>query len=97
MAGIHYKLPLDDEIDKDIIDWIDNLPRMKKGEMVRHAIRYYMAVLGEGEMIKFPNASNTVVRQSEEKALPDEPKKTQKEKVRPVFNPDAIKGKSSNE
>lgn len=49
----HYKLPLDDEFDKDITDWIDSFPRNKKGEMVRHAIRYYMEM--EGKNLAFPH------------------------------------------
>lgn len=92
MAGIHYKLPLDEEVDKDIIEWIDNLPRMKKGEMVRHAIRYYMTVLGEGEMIKFPNVNTgTIVNQGN--APKSEQNNKPREKIAPSFNRDAMKGK----
>lgn len=88
--AIHYKLPLDEEIDRDIIDWIDSLPRMKKGEMIRHAIRYYMAVLGEGEKIKFPNVNtNTVAKQ--ESTSPEKSKPVEREK--PAFNIDAMKGR----
>lgn len=54
MSLTHYKLPLDEQFDKDIIDWINKFSRNKKGEMVRHAVRYYMEQSGEGESIKFP-------------------------------------------
>lgn len=43
MANKHYKLPLDDVMDTDITDWIEEIPRTKKGEVIRYAIRYYMA------------------------------------------------------
>lgn len=43
MANKHYKLPLDDVMDKDITDWIESMPRTKKGEVIRYALRYYMA------------------------------------------------------
>lgn len=91
MAGIHYKLPLDEEVDKDIIDWIDNLPRMKKGEMVRHAIRYYMTVLGEGEMIKFPNINTPMVAKQE--STPSSVPQPKREKQRPTINVGGLKGK----
>ena len=91
MTNVHYKLPLDDEIDKDIIDWIDSLPRMKKGEMIRHAIRYYMAELEEGETIKFPNAPVKMIERTKEKEAPSEPEI--KPKRKPSFNRGAITGR----
>ena len=67
MAQSHYKLPLDDELDKDIKDWIDTFPRNKKGEVVRHAIRYYMEKLNESDgkvflAVKSDNAEVVVPR-----------------------------------
>lgn len=53
----HYRLPLDMEFDKDVLDWIENFPSDKKGEMVRHAIRYYMAL--EGTSFAFPKMGGT--------------------------------------
>lgn len=54
MALTHYRLPLDEEFDKDIIKWINGFSRTKKGEMVRHAIRYYLEQTGESKSIQFP-------------------------------------------
>lgn len=44
-----YQLPLDVILDKDILDRLDELPRARKAEWVRTAIRVYMAIeKGEG-------------------------------------------------
>lgn len=97
MSMTHYKLPLDTDVDKDIMDWINQFHRTKKGEMVRHAIRYYMSILEEGETIKFPSmASNNRVQQpvAETKSsvsMVDQKQKHRKERKKPVLNMDAIK------
>lgn len=90
----HYKLPYDDEHDKDIIDWINSFGRNKKGEMVRHAIRYYMSQLEEGESIKFPdspsNNANQVVRSKPvvEQRKPSQAEVNKRERQRPsILNP----------
>ena len=62
MKDTIYKLPLNGMIDKDIIKWIDSMPRNKKAEVVRHAIRFYMTHLVEGEgMIVMPTVGNPQV------------------------------------
>ena len=38
-----YQLKYDDEYDKDIDTWLNGLPRSKKAEHVRHALRFYIA------------------------------------------------------
>ncbi|UED78069.1 hypothetical protein [Brevibacillus sp. DP1.3A] len=43
MAHKIYQLPLDEVHDKEIIDRLDKLPRTRKAEWVRAAIRFYMA------------------------------------------------------
>lgn len=85
MGMTHYKLPIDDDVDKDILDWINSFHRTKKGEMVRHAIRYYMAELEEGENIKFPNASNRRSETSSQSA------KNKEERKRPKLSPSSFK------
>lgn len=92
----HYKLPYDTEVDKDIHKWINKFHRTKKGEMVRHAIRYYMAILEEGETIKFPpNANNVSASVShEEKEVKEEVEVVKgkvRDRVRPNLNPNALK------
>lgn len=59
MAKMVYKLPYDDEVDSDIHAFINSLPRTKKAEIMRHAIRFYMANLDEGELIKMPTTSGS--------------------------------------
>ena len=88
MSQTHYKLPIDEIVDKDIIDWINSFPRNKKGEMVRHAIRYYMSQLGEGETIKFPSNTQS---QTKEIVKVIEPEKKVKKKA--VINKDMFKSK----
>lgn len=51
----YYKLPMDKEYDKDIVEWIGQFKKGKRAEMVRLAIRYYMA--NEGTSYSFPNTS----------------------------------------
>ncbi|WP_151035812.1 hypothetical protein [Bacillus wiedmannii] len=55
-----YKLPLERMTDKDLLDWIDEMPRNKKAEIVRHALRFYKSHLGEGEYFYYaPPAPNS--------------------------------------
>lgn len=42
MANKIYQLQYDDEIDRDIHEWLSKLPRSRKAEMVRTAIRFYL-------------------------------------------------------
>jgi hypothetical protein len=42
MANKIYQLQYDDEIDRDIHEWLNSLPRSRKAEMVRTAIRFYL-------------------------------------------------------
>ncbi len=95
MSQTHYKLPLDSEVDKDIIDWIAGIPRTKKGELVRHAIRYYMEILGEeeGSAIKFPSVSKTgqSTPKKQVDTSNDQPSTAKKDRIRPKLNTDALK------
>lgn len=49
VANKIYQLPLDDELDKDILDKLDKLPRSRKAEWVRTALRVYIAI-EQGDM-----------------------------------------------
>ena len=42
MANKIYQLQYDDEIDRDIHEWLNSLPRSRKAEMVLNAIRFYL-------------------------------------------------------
>lgn len=44
MADKVYQLPYDDVIDKDISEWLNSLPRSRKAELVRNAIRSYLRI-----------------------------------------------------
>ena len=50
-----YQLPLDPTLDKDIIDRLDQLPRARKAEWVRTAIRVYMS-MEKGDNVPFAPA-----------------------------------------
>ncbi|EJL1640151.1 hypothetical protein NL868_001329 [Shigella flexneri] len=41
-----YQFPYDTELDKDIHEWLKKLPRSRKAEMVRNAIRFYLQSKG---------------------------------------------------
>lgn len=68
-----YKLPWDEVADKDIGEWLKSIPRNKKAEVVRYAIRFYKAHLKKGEFFAIPNMAN-INTPSEPEAKP-EPKK----------------------
>lgn len=82
MKDVIYKLPLDPNTDSDLIDWINDIPRNKKAELVRHALRYYKSQLKEGEVFIMPSSSN----RSAEDSAPvqrDVVRATKAEKKRP--------------
>lgn len=86
-----YKLSLDDEMDKDILDFINSFPRMRKSEVVRQAIREYMSKAEGGTVATLPpnpriQAGNLVQTKESniEKAVTEEeikPKKNRFAKV----------------
>ncbi|PFW61565.1 hypothetical protein [Bacillus sp. AFS075034] len=51
MANKTYLLSYDDVLDKDIKLWLDSLPRNRKAEMVRTAIRQYMHTSGTAPIV----------------------------------------------
>lgn len=59
MADQIYQLPYDDEIDKDIHEWLKGLKRSRKAEIVRHAIRFYLTSTGNNPYICMPAAQQT--------------------------------------
>lgn len=71
MEDMTYKLPLDGEVDADLIEWINSMPRSKKAEVIRHALRFYKSHLREGEGF-FVMPNQTV---SQDKPVEDKPKK----------------------
>ncbi|EJR51790.1 hypothetical protein IIO_06200 [Bacillus cereus VD115] len=75
MANKIYQLPYDDELDKDIEDWLKKLPRNRKAETVRHAIRYYMTCTGGSSGIHMPNISGVPIVTEEPQVKQEEPKK----------------------
>lgn len=68
MADKVYQLPYDDEIDKDIYDWLQSLPRSRKAELVRNALRFYIQATQEGNPVVV-NPSPIVKKDKEKKAL----------------------------
>ncbi|HDR7998330.1 TPA: hypothetical protein QCY50_004955 [Bacillus cereus] len=51
MANKTYLLSYDDVLDKDIKLWLESLPRNRKAEMVRTAIRQFMHTSGTAPVI----------------------------------------------
>jgi len=47
-------MPYDETIDADIVKWMESLPKDRKAEMVRTAIRYYMAATGDNPRVFIP-------------------------------------------
>lgn len=75
MAQKVYQLKYDTEFDKDIDTWLKGLPRSKKAEHVRHALRFYIAYAQDSKTPVMPG-----VKLPE---IPVEvPKANQPEKVR---------------
>lgn len=58
--SVIYKLNLDSDIDNDLIGWLDSLPRNRKSEVVRHALRYYIQDIKDGETFKMNSASKMI-------------------------------------
>lgn len=74
MADRVYQLSYDTELDKDIHSWLEKLPRSRKAELVRNAIRFYLQATGEtpNPIITLP--SQLVKKQTKEKKKPSLPK-----------------------
>lgn len=53
-----YRLPLDREIDRDIIDWLGSFPNKRKAEAVRYALRFYIGQLKDHELFKLSHDSS---------------------------------------
>ncbi|MFJ8247319.1 hypothetical protein [Peribacillus asahii] len=47
-----YKLPYDSELDKDIQDFLDSIPRNRRADVVRFGLRYYMRNIIDGQPFK---------------------------------------------
>ncbi|NBI28626.1 hypothetical protein [Chengkuizengella marina] len=72
-----YQLPLDEHMDQDIIDYLNNIPRMRKAEQVRAAIRFMMSQQAGGNNVNFSNNINfqNEISATEEKIIKKKPKK----------------------
>ncbi|PDY91478.1 MULTISPECIES: hypothetical protein [Bacillus cereus group] len=75
MASKIYQLSYDDQLDKDIHEWLKKIPRSRKAETVRHAIRYYIASNGGSSGIHMPNVSGTPIVTEEMPIKQETPKK----------------------
>lgn len=75
MADKVYQLPYDDVIDKDIHDWLQGLPRSRKGELVRNALRFYIQASQHGNMITLNPSPIYQQEDNRNKELTDNPKR----------------------
>lgn len=58
MTNKIYQFSYDDQLDKDIHEWLKSIPRSRKAETVRHAIRFYIACNGGSSGIHMPSTCN---------------------------------------
>lgn len=79
MANKIYQLQYDDEIDRDIHEWINSFPRNRKAEMVRTAIRFYIHATKGSAMPIIPVVP--VAAQTEQQA--EQPKRNRKRPALP--------------
>lgn len=86
MADVIYKLPLDEATDNDIITWLNKLPRNKKAEVVRHALRFYISHLKEGETFIMPTVSVATPQQTVHESEEKKNKPKQKPKLKALSN-----------
>ncbi|PGB22021.1 hypothetical protein COM06_29505 [Bacillus toyonensis] len=75
MASKIYQLSYDDQLDKDIHEWLKKIPRSRKAETVRHAIRYYIASNGGSSGIHMPNVSGAPIAAEKLQTQQEAPKK----------------------
>ncbi|MCU5074844.1 hypothetical protein [Bacillus paranthracis] len=75
MASRIYQLSYDDQLDKDIHEWLKKIPRSRKAETVRHAIRYYIASNGGSSGIHMPNVTGAPIAIEEPQTQQETPKK----------------------
>ncbi|MEF7565971.1 hypothetical protein FZD47_25545 [Bacillus infantis] len=69
-----YQLPYDTVLDKDIDDWLNSLPRSRKAEMVRNALRYYIQSTQSGGIITV-NPSPLMAQELPKEEIAQKPKK----------------------
>ncbi|MCQ6288596.1 hypothetical protein [Bacillus cereus] len=63
MANKIYQFSYDDQLDKDIHEWLKSIPRSRKAETVRHAIRFYIACNGGSNGIHMPSTCSADIIQ----------------------------------
>lgn len=63
MTNKIYQFSYDDQLDKDIHEWLKSIPRSRKAETVRHAIRFYIACNGGSSGIHMPSTCSADIVQ----------------------------------
>lgn len=82
MAQKVYQMKYDDVIDKDIHSWLEALPRGRKAELVRNAIRFYIqSTNGMNTAGIVPYASDTAQPEEETAQKEEKPKKRPSNKL----------------
>lgn len=76
MASKIYQLPLDTKMDQDIINRMEDIPRSRKAEWVRTALRVYMS-LEKGSSVNTSIITTAPIIQ-------DEPPKVEKKKAKDI-------------
>jgi|HigsolmetaAR206D_1030411.scaffolds.fasta_scaffold00003_117 hypothetical protein len=78
-----YRIQMDEQLDSTLIDLLESVPRKRRSEFWRHAIRYYMSRLKEGEYFVMPEeiASGNGKKQKD----PPKPKTNQEDPPDALF------------
>lgn len=56
-----FKVRLDPLIDKPLINLIEQVPRRRRSEFIRHIFQYYLSHLPDGEWVIFPSYQNKAI------------------------------------
>lgn len=78
MASKIYQLQYDDEIDRDIHEWLNSLPRSRKAEMVRNAIRFYLHATTGGKTPIIPVVPVATPEETPAEQQDEQPKRNRK-------------------
>jgi len=83
MANKIYQLQYDDEIDRDIHEWLNSLPRSRKAEMVRNAIRFYLHATTGGKTPIIPVVPVATSEETPAEHPVEQPKRNRKRPALP--------------
>ena len=78
-----YQLQYDSVIDRDIHEWLSELPRSRKAEMVRNAIRFYLHATTGGKTPIIPVVPVATSEETPAEQQAEQPKRNRKRPALP--------------